>query len=93
MDMNVLKQAKERVAERKVGDETVLVPLKGNVADLNEMFTLNEVGSFIWENLSADASIEGLTRLVTQEFDVDRHMAEADIRLFLQSLETYLKPA
>lgn len=93
MNLHKLKEAKERMAERKVGEETVLVPLSGNVADLNEMFTLNEVGSLIWENLTENTSLQSLTDSVTATFDVSENEAEEDIRAFLSELETYLESA
>lgn len=88
--MEALKQTKERFAERKVGNETILVPLSGNVADLNEMYTLNEVGSFIWENLDSMDSVEEVVVSVLNEFDVDKHEAEQDVNTFLQDLSQFI---
>ncbi|TNF28026.1 MAG: PqqD family protein [Bacteroidetes bacterium] len=90
MEMEALKQTKERFAERKVGNETILVPLSGNVADLNEMYTLNEVGSFIWENLDSMDSVEEVVVSVLNEFDVDKHEAEQDVNTFLQELSQFI---
>ncbi|MCB9186996.1 MAG: PqqD family protein [Flavobacteriales bacterium] len=90
MEMEALKQTKERFAERKVGNETILVPLSGNVADLNEMYTLNEVGSFIWEKLDSMDSIDEVVVSVLNEFDVDKHEAEQDVNTFLQELSQFI---
>jgi len=78
------------MAAKIVGSETVLVPLQSNVADLSEMFTLNEVGSFIWEKLDETESVEELVEAVVSEFEIDRETAKADVTSFLTELEAFL---
>ena len=85
-----LKARKPEMAAKRVGDELVLVPLQGNVADLNEMFTLNEVGSFIWDSLDASDSLEELTYKVVEEFDIDQPTAEQDVTVFIAKLSNFL---
>jgi len=36
---------------RQIVEEMVLVPIRQNVADLDSIFTLNELGAFIWGKL------------------------------------------
>lgn len=90
MDLQALKKAKPKLAERKVGEETVLVPLSGNVADLNEMFTLNEVGSFIWDRLDELNSTDEIVASVLTEFDVEEEEAEQDVKTFLDELSQFV---
>ena len=78
------------MAAKQVGLELVLVPLKGSVADLSEMFTLNEVGSFIWEKLDENESVESMVDAVVSEFEIDRETATADVTSFLVELEGFL---
>ncbi len=91
--MNELKQLKARkteLAAKQVGNELVLVPLQGSVADLNTMFTLNEVGSFIWEKLDENESVESMVDAVVSEFEIDRETATEDVTSFLVELEGFL---
>ncbi|MCF8275343.1 MAG: PqqD family protein [Flavobacteriales bacterium] len=90
MDIQKLRASKNELAVRVVGEETVLVPLKGNVADLNEMFTLNEVGSFIWESLDTCNTTEEVVASVVAEFDIDDETATSDVLQFLNNLSEYL---
>lgn len=90
MDLQALKKAKPKLAERKVGAETVLVPLSGNVADLNEMFTLNEVGTFIWDKLDELSSTDEIVVSVLSEFDVEEKEAEQDVKTFLDELSQFV---
>ncbi|MCF8465244.1 MAG: PqqD family protein [Flavobacteriales bacterium] len=91
--MNELKQLKARkpeLAAKQVGNELVLVPLQGSVADLNEMFTLNEVGSFIWACLDESDSEEEICTKVVEEFDIDAETAQTDVTNFLSDLSKFL---
>jgi len=45
---------------RKIVEEMILVPVKQNVAEMEAVFTLNEVGAFLWEQLSQPRSLNEL---------------------------------
>ena len=90
MDLQKLYSLKSKFVVRAVGNELILVPLTGNVAQMNELFTMNETGKFIWENLGEKTTIENLENLVTEAFDVDDDTAKKDIENFIKKLETIL---
>ena len=46
MNLQTLHELKSRFVARNVGNELILVPLTANVAQMNELFTLNETGKF-----------------------------------------------
>lgn len=83
-------KAKERFAARKVGGELVLVPLKGSVAEMEEMFTINEVGSLIWDNIIPGATEKTLIKVIVDEFDIDPVTALEDLEVFLGSLSKHM---
>ena len=74
-----------------MGNELIVVSLSANVAQMNELFTLNETAKVIWENLNEGADMSALIQTITDTFDIDRHTAEKDIAVFLQTLEAMLK--
>lgn len=86
MDLKVLYNKKTNYASRKVGSELVLVPIKNNIAEMNKLFTLNEVGAYIWENLDDKNTIENIVDLVMAEFDTDHETAQKDTLDFLERL-------
>lgn len=90
MSLKSLKEKKPHMAAKVVGTDTVLVPLKENVAELSEMFTLNEVGSFIWEQLDHTETLDGLANAVVAEFDVEPETAKADVTAFVAELEAFI---
>jgi hypothetical protein len=90
MDLKELAQRQSQFAARKVGHELVLVPLKGSVADMDEMFTLNETGSFIYAHLTSEQTVDGLVELMADEFDIAPEIAHYDILAFLEELQAFM---
>jgi len=86
MDIQTLSQIKSKFVARQVADELVIVPLSGNVAQMNELFTLNETGKFIWENITDDKTAEQLSTLMTEEFEIDQQTALRDVEAFLKQM-------
>jgi len=71
---------------RKVVDEVILVPLKQNVADMDAIFSLNEVGAFVWDQLDDSKTLTDLKSAVFSEFDAEPETMEKDLVSFLQSM-------
>lgn len=90
MDIKQLYRIKSKFVTRAVGDELIIVPLSGNVAQMNELFTLNETAKLIWENLDQNASLESMQMLLTETFDVDKTTALNDVESFLFRMEKLL---
>lgn len=74
-------------ATRKIGNETIVVPVRAHVADLESIYTFNEVGGAIWERLDGERSVSDIARSIADEFDVDEATALADALRLLAVLE------
>jgi hypothetical protein len=81
---------KAQFVARTVGSELILVPVKSNVADMDKILTLNEVGSFIWGKIDGKNSEEDIVHAVEAEFDVDNETASKDIKEFLNRLYDFV---
>lgn len=90
MKIKEICQLKSQFVVREVGNELILVPLTTNIAHMNEMFVINEVGKLIWESISDSSDIESLTAAVLDHFDVDENVARKDVEVFLMRLEEKL---
>ena len=88
MDIQTLFNIKSKFVAREVGNELILVPLIGNVAQMSEMFTMNETAKFIWENIKAETTVEDIENSMTDTFDIDAETARKDIESILLQLET-----
>jgi len=91
MEIESLFQLKSKFVTREVGNELIVVPLSANVAQMNELFTLNETAKVIWENLNEGIDMPTLIQTITDTFDIDKYTAEKDLEFFLQRLESLLK--
>ena len=90
MDIRQLNDIKFKFVTRSVDEELVIVPLSGNVAQMNRLFTLNETGKFIWENSDKFADTESMVLLITENFEVESDAALKDVEAFLKKIETLL---
>ncbi len=71
---------------RKVIEETILVPVHMNVAEMDCIYTLNEIGAFIWEQLDTPLSKVQLHQTMLDAFDVEPDVLQADLQEFLNEL-------
>jgi hypothetical protein len=90
MNIAQLAAAKPNFVARAVNNELVLVPLKNQVADMTALFNLNEVGQFIWNQLSEDDTIDTLTAKICDEYEVDANIAKEDLTNFLEDLANFI---
>jgi hypothetical protein len=78
------------VVNRKTGNEYVLVPITNNIADMNSVYTLNETGAFIWEQIDGKRSVEDIIIELVNEYDIDKRNAESDVFTFIENMSKYL---
>src|SRR5258706_16064452 len=75
-------------ATRIVAGETILVPIRSGVADLECVYTLDEVASAIWRSLESPKTVEQVAGEIASEFDVDEGEARRDVAEFLAALKS-----
>lgn len=63
------------VVSRVLDGEAVLLDLKEGI-----YFGLNEVGTFLWEQIAEGATLSGLRAQLVAEFDVDEPTADRDLQ-------------
>jgi len=73
---------------RRIGDQTLIVPVCGSVGDLNAIYTLNELGSRIWELIDGPIPVSQIVDIVGYEYDISAEEAARDIVEFLNVLES-----
>ena len=71
---------------RKIGDERLLVPIKGRLAEMAHVFVLNESSSFLWEKLEAGLSTEDIYIDMANRYRISKEQAEKDSQLMLTTL-------
>lgn len=68
---------------RNIAGESILVATGSATQDFNGMITLNEVATFILENIDECETEEVLVEKVLEEFEIDEETAISDVREFL----------
>jgi Coenzyme PQQ synthesis protein D (PqqD) len=74
------------VVSRQIEGELIIVPIRSGVGDLNSLYTLNPVGSVLWEFMTEGHTVPEMVERVCDEFDVTAVQAQQDIEVFLTSL-------
>jgi hypothetical protein len=75
------------VVSRLIADETLVVPIRSGVGDLDSIYSFNSVGSDIWGLLEKETTMEEMCAWVTANYDVTEEQALLDIREFLGELK------
>ncbi len=87
--MNILdkkyKQA-DSVVSRYIAGETILVPVRGKLADMQRIFALNNVANFIWQRLDGEKNLSEIMQDVLNYFDVEPAQAQTDIQELISVL-------
>ncbi len=73
---------------REIAGETIIVPITNRVGDLDSIFTLNEVGTMIWQLIDGRRTAKQIVEALHQAYDVEAEEAARDTVDFLESLET-----
>ena len=71
---------------RKIADESVLVPIHKDVADMESIYTLNAVGAFIWDLLDEPSSLTGILDAVMDAYDADPEVVAEDVENFIHEM-------
>jgi hypothetical protein len=72
---------------RSIAGETIIVPIRSGVGDLNSIYTLNEVGTTIWQLLDGQRSVDQIIERISSEYEVSNAEASKDVFDFLTTLE------
>jgi|SRR6185437_4482610 len=77
----------DSVVARVIAGETLIVPVRGGVGDLASIYSLNELGSFIWRQLQPAKTCQELVSLVMDEYDVTAEVAQQDVGIFIGKIK------
>jgi len=74
------------VVSRRIEEETLVVPIRAGVGDLDSIYSFNLLGAEIWTLLEHETSVEEITRRLVDQYDVTAQQAHNDIQDFLNEL-------
>jgi hypothetical protein len=75
-----------RVVGRRIGGQYVLVPIARGVAEVDSLYTLNGLGTFLWERFDGRSDGNAHVAAVVSQFDVSTERAVGDYLTFVGHL-------
>lgn len=90
ISLNSVVSQSSSIVTRKTGKEYVLVPIANNIADMNSVYTLNETGAFLWEQIDGKKSVKDLIQALIAEYEIDKESATGDVLSFIEEMNRYL---
>jgi len=81
----VFERSPDMVA-RTVEGEEILVPIVRSAEEVDSIYTLNEVGSFIWERLDGARSVTDILDAVGEEYEGDVDYMSRTVLEFVNDL-------
>lgn len=72
---------------RSIAGETIIVPVRSGVSDLNSIYSLNEVGTAVWQLIDGQRTVEQVVEAIGDEYEVTPEQAAKDVADYLGKLE------
>ena len=69
----------ENLVTREIIGETIIVPVSGQLADLQQVYSLNATGGFVWSRLDGSTSLETIHKAVIAGFKIGKKDAWTDL--------------
>ena len=71
---------------RKVGGDSVVVPVGEMSKKFHGMINLNETGAFLWQFYTEEHTLDDGVNALLSEYDVDETLARADVEQFIKTI-------
>ena len=72
-------RCRDNLVTREIVGETIIVPISGELADLQQVYSLNATGAFVWGRLDGSTSLKSVHQAVTKHFEVRKKDAWQDL--------------
>lgn len=86
MALEKVYRRNQDIVARPILDEVLLVPVRGELADLPKIFMLSQVAQHIWEQIDGERDLAALRDGLVARFEVDQVQAQADLLEFVEQL-------
>lgn len=87
MNLDKVFAHSEDVVAREIEGELIIIPLVAGIGDMeDELFTLNETGRAIWNELDGQKSLREIIDKLSEEYEVSNETLEQDVIGFVEEL-------
>jgi hypothetical protein len=77
----------DSLVTRDLAGEKVIIPVRGKVGDLGSIYTLNAIGSDVWNLLDGSRPVQEIVTRLQLEYEVDPATLSADIQRLLSEMQ------
>ena len=84
--MTTVPRKRDDLLTRQIAGETIIVPIRGKLADMQNIFAINVVAEFIWERMDGQKTLDQIAGEVAAHFEVDDNQARSDVVEFMTEL-------
>ena len=74
------------IVHRKIAEETILVPLRGELVDMQKIFSLNPVADYIWDHLDGKQDLMSICKQIETMFESEPEQVQTDVKDFITEL-------
>ena len=72
---------------RNIAGETLLVPIRKAIKELQSIYMFNETACFIWEKIDGKHKLAKISHLLSLEYNMDNNSLEFDMLEFIRKLK------
>ena len=84
--MNAAPRKRDDLLTRQIAGEAIVVPIRGKLADMQNIFAINIVAEFIWERMDGQRTLDQIAHEVSEHFEVGADQARSDVVEFVDEL-------
>jgi len=86
MHVTRISRVEDQVVARKIAGETLVVPIRGQLADMRQIFVLDAVAEHVWDRLDGETGLDEIRDSIVARFEVGQVQAEQDLHEFVGEL-------
>ena len=88
--LNGRLQRKDKIVMRRIGGETVLIPINQTGVDLQKVYLLNDTAAEVWQLLEQPLSIDEIVAVLEQNYEANTATIKYDIKMLLLDMQEFL---
>lgn len=85
--MNEVYKKNSDFVYRRIAGETLLVPIRKAIRDLQSIYSFNETACSLWEKIDGQRTIAEILEVMEEEFEVDNASLRADTQELIEKLK------
>lgn len=69
----------ENIVTRKVMDEILLIPISGEMASMDNLYSLNETAAFVWQSIDSRRTLAEVVEMLEQQYGASTEIIREDL--------------